>query len=244
VCFVTIHSLKQALRFVYYYLRMRILLVEDEMKLAHAMKRALEIQKYAVDVVNNGKEGLDFAIGEDFNLIILDVMLPEIDGIEICRRIRAEGIHTPVLMLTARGQISDKVTGLDVGADDYMVKPFSFEELFARIRALVRRPVQSNDPVLSIKNLTLDPKTFTVKRDNKLIELSSKEFSLLEYLLRNKNTVLNKEQIIAHVWNYDSDILPSTIEVHVKHLRDKIDVKGEDSLIYTIRGRGYTIREE
>jgi DNA-binding response OmpR family regulator len=222
---------------------MRILLVEDEMKLAHAMKRALEIQKYAVDVVNNGKDGLDFAIGEEFNLIILDVMLPEIDGIEICKRLRAEGIHTPVLMLTARGQISDKVTGLDVGADDYMVKPFSFEELFARIRALVRRPVQTNDPVLSIKNLTLDPKTFTVKRDNKLIELSSKEFSLLEYLLRNKNTVLNKEQIIAHVWNYDSDVLPSTIEVHVKHLRDKIDVKGENSLIYTIRGRGYTIRE-
>jgi DNA-binding response OmpR family regulator len=222
---------------------MRILLVEDEMKLAHAMKRALELQKYAVDVVNNGKDGLDFAIGEEFSLIILDVMLPEVDGIEICKRIRSEGIHTPVLMLTARGQISDKVTGLDVGADDYMVKPFSFEELFARIRALVRRPVQTNDPVLRIKKLTLDPKTFTVKQGDRLIELSSKEFSLLEYLLRNKNTVLNKEQIIAHVWNYDSDILPSTIEVHVKHLRDKIDVKGEDSLIHTIRGRGYTIRE-
>ena len=222
---------------------MRILIVEDEIKLAHAMKRALQLQKYAVDVVNNGKDGLDFAIGEDFNLIILDIMLPGIDGIEICKRIRAEGIHTPVLMLTARGQISDKVTGLDVGADDYMVKPFSFEELFARIRALVRRPTQTNDPVLHIKNLTLDPKTFTVKRDTTHIELSAKEFSLLEYLLRNKNTVLTKEQIIAHVWNYDSDVLPSTIEVHVKHLRDKIDVSGDNSLIYTIRGRGYTIRE-
>ncbi|HVA96030.1 MAG TPA: response regulator transcription factor [Candidatus Acidoferrales bacterium] len=222
---------------------MRILLVEDEVKLAHAMKRALELQKYAVDVVNNGKDGLDFAIGEEFSLIILDVMLPGMDGIEICKRIRAEGIHTPVMMLTARGQITDKVTGLDVGADDYMVKPFSFEELFARIRALVRRPVQANDPVLSIKNLSLDPKTFTVKRGDKIVELSAKEFSLLEYLLRNKNTVLNKEQIIAHVWNYDSDVLPSTIEVHVKHLRDKIDVKGEESLIHTIRGRGYTIRE-
>lgn len=223
---------------------MRILVIEDEVKLAHAMKRALELQKYAVDVVNSGKDGLDFAIGEDFNLIILDVMLPEIDGIEICRRIRAAGNHTPVMMLTARGQISDKVTGLDVGADDYMVKPFSFEELFARVRALVRRPTQANDPVLSIKNLTLDPKTFTVKRGDKLIELSAKEFSLLEYLLRNKNTVLNKEQIISHVWNYDSDVLPSTIEVHVKHLRDKIDSEGQDSLIHTIRGRGYTIREE
>jgi two-component system copper resistance phosphate regulon response regulator CusR len=222
---------------------MRILLVEDEIKLAHAMKRALEIQKYAVDVANNGKDGLDFAIGEEFSLIILDVMLPGIDGIEICKKIRTEGIHTPVLMLTARGQISDKVTGLDVGADDYMVKPFSFEELFARIRALVRRPVQTNDPVLNFKDLTLDPKTFTVKRDNKNIDLSAKEFSLLEYLLRNKNAVLNKDQIIAHVWNYDSDVLPSTIEVHVKHLRDKIDEKGKDSLIHTIRGRGYTIRE-
>jgi len=222
---------------------MRILLVEDEVKLAHAMKRALELQKYAVDVVNNGKEGLDFAIGEEFSLIILDVMLPEIDGIEICRRIRAGGVHTPVMMLTAKGQISDKVTGLDVGADDYMVKPFSFEELFARIRALVRRPAQTNDPVLGIKDLTLDPKTFTVKRGDKLVELSAKEFSLLEYLLRNKNTVMNKDQIISHVWNYDSDVLPSTIEVHVKHLRDKIDVTGQNSLIHTIRGRGYTIRE-
>jgi two-component system, OmpR family, response regulator len=222
---------------------MRILLVEDEMKLAHAMKRALEIQTYAVDVANNGKDGLDFAIGEEFSLIILDVMLPEIDGIEICKRIRNAGIHTPVMMLTARGQISDKVTGLDVGADDYMVKPFSFEELFARIRALIRRPAQTNNPVLKIKDLTLDPKTFTVKRADKMIELSAKEFSLLEYLLRNKNAVLNKDQIIAHVWNYDSDVLPSTIEVHIKHLRDKIDISGDDSLINTIRGRGYTIRE-
>src|SRR5258708_6035499 len=201
----------------------RILLVEDEVKLAHAMKRAIELQKYAVDVANNGRDGLDFAIGEEFSLIILDVMLPEIDGIEICKRIRATGIHTPVLMLTARGQISDKVTGLDVGADDYMVKPFSFEELFARIRALVRRPVQANDPVLSIKDLTLDPKTFTVKRGDKLIELSAKEFSLLEYLLRNKNTVLNKDHIIAHVWNYDSVFLQSKIEVNVKLWGDRFD---------------------
>ena len=222
---------------------MRILLVEDEVKLAHAMKRALELQKYAVDVANNGRDGLDFAVGEEFSLIILDVMLPEIDGIEICKRIREAGIHTPVMMLTAKGQISDKVTGLDVGADDYMVKPFSFEELFARIRALVRRPAQANDPVLSIRDLTLDPKTFSVKRGDKLIELSSKEFSLLEYLLRNKNAVMNKDQIIAHVWDYESDVLPSTIEVHIKHLRDKIDKSGEESVINTIRGRGYTIRE-
>jgi DNA-binding response OmpR family regulator len=222
---------------------MRILLVEDEVKLAHAIKRALELQKYAVDAVNNGQEGLDFAIGEEFSLIILDVMLPEVDGIEICRRVREAGIHTPIMMLTAKGQITDKVTGLDVGADDYMVKPFSFEELFARIRALVRRPAQTNDPILSVKDLTLDPRTFVVKRGERAIELSAKEFSLLEYLLRNKNTVLNKDQIISHVWNYDSDVLPSTIEVHVKHLRDKIDGKDDASFIHTIRGRGYTIKE-
>lgn len=231
------------LSLVCYKMHMRILIIEDEMKLAHAMKRALELQKYAVDVVNSGKDGLDFAIGEEFNLIILDIMLPEMDGIEICKRIRATGIHTPVMMLTAKGQITDKVTGLDVGADDYMVKPFSFEELFARIRALVRRPSQTNEPVLSVKDLTLDPRTFTVKRGDTIIDLSAKEFSLLEYLLRNKNAVLNKDQIISHVWDYDSDILPSTIEVHIKHLRDKIDTKGEISLIHTIRGRGYTIRE-
>ena len=222
---------------------MRILLVEDEVKLAHAIKRALELQKYAVDAVNNGKEGLDLAVGEEFSLIILDVMLPEIDGIEICRRVREAGIHTPIMMLTAKGQITDKVTGLDVGADDYIVKPFSFEELFARIRALVRRPAQTNDPVLSVKDLTLDPRTFVVKRGERPIELSAKEFSLLEYLLRNKNTVLNKDQIISHVWNYDSDVLPSTIEVHVKHLRDKIDGDNNASFIHTIRGRGYTIKE-
>jgi DNA-binding response OmpR family regulator len=222
---------------------MRILLVEDEVKLAHAIKRALELQNYAVDVVHDGREGLDFAIGESFSLILLDVMLPEIDGVTLCQKIREAGIHTPIMMLTAKGQISDKVTGLDVGADDYMIKPFSFEELFARIRALVRRPVQTSSPILKIKDLSLDPKTFTVKRGEKTVELSSKEFSLLEYLLRNKGSVLNKEQIIAHVWNYDSDILPSTIEVHVKHLRDKIDVAGESSVIHTIRGRGYTIKE-
>lgn len=213
------------------------------MKLAHAIKRALELQKYAVDAVNNGREGLDLAVGEEFSLIILDVMLPEMDGIEICRKVREAGIHTPILMLTAKGQITDKVAGLDVGADDYMVKPFSFEELFARVRALVRRPTQTSEPVLGVKDLKLDPRTFVVKRGERQIELSAKEFSLLEYLLRNKNTVLNKDQIISHVWNYDSDILPSTIEVHIKHLRDKIDKGGEASIIHTIRGRGYTIKE-
>jgi DNA-binding response OmpR family regulator len=223
---------------------MRILIVEDEVKLANATKRALELQKYAVDVAYNGNDGYDMAVGEKFDLIMLDVMLPGMDGIEICKRIREEGVQTPVLILTAKGQISDKVIGLDIGADDYMVKPFSFEELFARIRALVRRPVNSIENILKVKDLTLDPTRFKVKRAERLIQLSTKEYSLLEYLMRNKNAVLTREQIVAHVWDYDADILPATVEVHMKHLRDKIEEAGESKLIKTIRGRGYTIGEE
>lgn len=223
---------------------MRILIVEDEVKIANAMKRALELQKYAVDVVYDGHAGLDLAIGEKFDLIILDLMLPGIEGLVICRKIRQEGIHTPILMLTAKGQVTDKVVGLDVGADDYMVKPFSFEELFARIRALVRRPVQANEPILKIKDLTLDPVTFKVKRADTIIKLSTKEYALLEYLMRNKNMVLTREQIVSHVWDYDADVLPTTVEVHMKHLRDKVDAPFHFALIQTVRGRGYTIGDE
>ncbi len=223
---------------------MRILIVEDEIKLANATKRALEIQKYAVDVAYTGTTGLDMAIGEDYDLIILDVMLPGTDGIEVCRQIRTAGKHVPILMLTAKGQVTDKVIGLDVGADDYVVKPFSFEELFARVRALIRRPKNTTDTILKIQDLTLDPQSFKITRAGKDIELSTKEFSLLEYLLRNKNRVLSREQIVAHVWDYDADVLPTTIEVHIKHLRDKIDAQHNIRVIKTVRGRGYTIRDE
>jgi len=220
---------------------MRILVVEDEIKLANAVRRALQLQKYAVDIAYDGQSGLDLAVGESFDLIILDVMLPGIDGMEICRRIRREGIKTPVLMLTAKGRISDKITGLDTGADDYMVKPFSFEELFARVRALFRRSVQSPDPLLQVKDLTLDPVSFKVERSGKSIKLSSREFSILEYLIRRKNTVVTRDQILSHVWDYDSDVLPGTVEVHIKHLRDKIDTSFTVPLIKTIRGFGYEI---
>lgn len=223
---------------------MRVLVVEDEIKLANAIKRALELQKYAVDVAYNGEEGLDLAVGENFDIIILDLMLPKIDGVEICKQIRKEGISTPVLMLTAKGQTSDKVRGLNVGADDYMVKPFSFEELFARIRALVRRSFNGGNPTLKVKDLILDPIAYKVIKRGKVIELSSKEFSILEYLMRHKNSVITREQIVNHVWNYDADILPSTVEVHIKHLRDKIDFPFKTSLIKTVRGFGYEIREE
>jgi DNA-binding response OmpR family regulator len=222
----------------------RILVVEDEIKLANAIKRALELQKYAVDVAYNGKEGLDLAVGENFGLIILDLMLPGVDGLEICRQIRQNKICTPVLILTAKGQVDDKVAGLDVGADDYMVKPFSFEELFARARALSRRPSKMDNPILMTEDLTLDPTTYKVRRGNKLIELSTKEFYILEYLLRHKNAVVTREQIVNHVWSYETNILPTTVEVHIKHLRDKVDAGFKKSLIKTIRGFGYEIRDE
>lgn len=223
---------------------MRILIIEDEIKIANAIKRALELQSYAVDTANDGITGLDLALGEEFDLIILDLMLPGIDGIEICKKIREQDIHTPILMLTAKGQVSDKVSGLDIGADDYMIKPFSFEELFARIRALIRRPRKLQDAVLKIKDLELDPSHFIVKRAQTIISVSLKEFALLEYLMRNKNTIQSREKIIAHVWNYESDVLPTTVEVHIKHLRDKIDTPFKSNLIRTVRGRGYTIRSE
>ena len=225
-------------------MRVKILLVEDEIKLANATRRALELQKYIVDVAYDGDKGLDLALGEKYDLMILDLMLPEIDGLEICKTVREEKITTPILMLTAKGQVSDKVIGLDAGADDYMVKPFSFEELFARVRALSRRTVKNKDQVLKVKNLTLDTNTSKVKMNNSPIELSPREFAILEYLMRNKNIVVSKPQIINNVWNYETDILPTTIEVHIKHLRDKIDGVFGTDLIRTVRGFGYELNDE
>ncbi len=222
---------------------MRILIVEDEIKLAKAIKRTLELQKYAVDAVYNGTEGYDLASSESYDLLILDVMLPGMNGNEICQALRQEKIDIPILMLTAKGQVSDKTMGLDSGADDYMVKPFSFEELFSRIRALVRRAHKNNVTLLQVSDLSLDPASLKVKRNNQSIELSSKEFSILEYLLRNKDKVVSKDQIVTHVWNYDADVLPTTVEVHIKNLRDKIDKPFELKLIHTVRGFGYEIRE-
>jgi len=222
----------------------RILVVEDEIKLANAIARALKLQKYAVDVVFDGIKGFNFAVGEEFDLLILDINLPGMDGLEICRKIRQEGLHTPILMLTARGQTTDKVTGLDEGADDYLVKPFSFEELFARIRALIRRPQKTNKSILRVKDLALDIIKFKVERNNQPIALSAKEFSILEYLLRHKNMVISRQQLIAHIWSYDADVLPNVVEVHIKHLRDKIDTPFSDKLIKTIRTKGYMIEKE
>lgn len=222
---------------------MRILVVEDEHKIANSIKQGLEQEKYSVDVAYNGADGYDFAVSEEYDLIILDRLLPEIEGVEIVRKVREQKINTPILILTARGQIEDKVEGLDAGADDYLTKPFSFTELLARIRSLTRRPKNLLGQKLSVGDLTLDTATFDVIRAGKKISLSSKEFSLLEYLMRHPNVIIKKDQIINHVWNYDANVLPNSVEVYIKHLRDKVDriVKDRPKLIHTVRGFGYKI---
>ncbi|TAL64213.1 MAG: response regulator transcription factor [Bacteroidetes bacterium] len=222
---------------------MRILVVEDEHRIANSIKKGLEQEHFATDAVYTGTDGFDFASTEEYDVIILDRLLPGMDGIEICRKLRSQQIHTPILVLTAKGQIQDKVEGLDSGADDYLTKPFSFEELLARIRALIRRPKKTMDTVLTVADLTLDTKAYQVKRGSKSIRLSGKEFALLEYLMRHPNQILSKEHIMNHVWDYDADILPNTIEVYIRNLRTKIDKPFSKSktLLHTMRGFGYKI---
>lgn len=224
---------------------MRILIVEDEHKIATSIKKGLEQESYAVDMAFTGNEGFDLASTEEYDLIILDLLLPGLNGIEICRKLREQQIHTPVLILTAKGQVEDKVAGFNAGADDYLTKPFAFEELLARVRALIRRPPKTLGTKLIVSNLALDTVTYEVKRSDIQIHLSNREFALLEYLMRHAGKIQNKEQIIAHVWNYDADILPNTVEVFIGYLRNKIDkpFKSDKPLIHTVRGFGYKITE-
>lgn len=222
---------------------MKILVVEDEHKIAAAIKRGLEQEHFAVDIEHDSDEGLATILNIEYDLIILDRMLPgTLDGIDICERIRKNGIHTPVLMLTAKDKIGDRVEGLNSGADDYLVKPFSFDELIARVHALLRRPKDVTGTVLEVEDLKLNTITYEVTRAGKNITLSSKEFALLEYMLRNAGQVLSKTNIISHVWNFDADILPNTVEVYIGYLRNKIDkpFKGPE-LVHTVRGFGYKI---
>lgn len=225
---------------------MRILVVEDEHKIANSIKKGLEQELYVVDVAFSGDDGYDLAISEEFDLIILDLLLPEMDGVEICSHLREKQIHTPVLMLTAKGQVEDKVKGLNAGADDYLTKPFAFEELLARIKALTRRPKDVIGSTLCFEDLTLNTLTYEVKRGSKKIQLSSKEYALLEYFLRHPNQVITKEQIINHVWSYDADVLPNTVEVYIGYLRNKIDriFPEKEPIIQTIRGFGYKLGQE
>lgn len=222
---------------------MKILVVEDEHKIANSIKKGLEQENYIVDVAYDGNDGYDLSSSGIYDGIVLDLMLPGMDGIEICRRLRAGSIHTPILMLTAKDQLGDKVEGLNSGADDYLTKPFAFEELLARLKALFRRPQNTIGHKMEIEDLSLDTITFEVKRANTTVKLSSKEFALLEYLMRHPNQILTKEQIIDHVWNYDADILPNTVEVYIGYLRNKIDKPFIKSvpLIHTVRGFGYKL---
>lgn len=223
---------------------MRILVVEDEHRIANTIKKGLQQERFAVDVAYDGQAGLDMASVETYDLIILDLMLPIIDGLTICKTLRKNANQTPILILTAKSQISDRVQGLDSGADDYLSKPFSFDELLARVRALGRRPQKSLNTLLTTSDLTLDTKSFEVKRKGKQINISSKEFALLEYLMRNSGKTVSKDEIINHVWDYDANILPNTVEVYIRNLRKKIDNPfKEKKLIQTIRGFGYKIGE-
>jgi DNA-binding response OmpR family regulator len=223
---------------------MRILVVEDEHKIAAAIKKGLEQEAFSVDVAYTGTDGYDMASIEAYDLIVLDLMLPGMSGMEVCSKLRKENIHTPILILTAKSELEDKILGLNSGADDYLTKPFAFEELLARIRALLRRPQEAINTILSCGDLTLNTLTFNVMRGNKEISLSKKEFALLEYLMRNQNKTLTKEQIASHVWDYESDILPNTVEQYIGYLRTKIDkaFATHEQLIQTIRGFGYSIR--
>jgi DNA-binding response OmpR family regulator len=222
---------------------MRILVIEDEQKIAKAIKKGLEQEAFAVDLAFDGEEGFDLASTEDYDLIILDRMMPKMDGMQVCENLRQEKITIPILMLTALGQVENRVDGLNSGADDYLVKPFAFEELLARTRALMRRPKQTtgNGKKLQVDDLILDTVELKVTRSGKEIELSKREFSLLEYLMRYPKQILTKEQIIAHVWDFDADVLPNTVEVYIGYLRNKIDKKFKKSkaLIKTVRGFGY-----
>ncbi|MDR0591530.1 MAG: response regulator transcription factor [Candidatus Nomurabacteria bacterium] len=223
---------------------MKILVIEDEPKIAGAIARGLRQEKFIAEVYDNGESGLAAALGDEYDVMIIDRMLPGIEGVEITRQIRTAGIHTPILILTAKSQIRDRVEGLDAGADDYLVKPFSFEELLARIRALLRRPQDATDNTLRAGNLVLDTVSYDVRRGKKRIKLTTTEFSLLEYLMRNAGRVLSKDKIIGHVWDFDADILPNTVEAYIGSLRRKVDkpFKGKP-LIQTMRGFGYKVED-
>jgi heavy metal response regulator len=222
---------------------MRLLVVEDEKKVASFIKQGLMEEGYAVDVATEGEAGLQMARDGVHDLIILDLSLPKKDGLSVLRELRQAKVKTPVLLLTVRANIEDKVLGLDAGADDYLTKPFAFQELVARIRALLRRRMEAEPPVLQIADLTLDPAQRLVSRHGKTIELTPREFSLLDYFMRNPGRVLTRTMIAAHVWDYSFDTTTNVIDVYVNYLRKKIDTDRESKLLHTVRGVGYVLKE-
>lgn len=223
---------------------MRVLVVEDEVKMAGLLKRALNEEGYAVDLAPNGEEAVWLGTENDYDAIVLDVRLPDFDGFEVCRRLRSAGRWAPVLVLTARGAVHDRVAGLDAGADDYLTKPFSFAELHARLRALIRRGGGKRPTVLRVGDLTLDPATRRVWRADSNIEFTNKEFVLLEYFMRHPGEVLSRTQLIEHVWDFNYDGGSNVVDVYVRYLRSKIDRPYWKRSIETVRGAGYRLRAE
>jgi two-component system OmpR family response regulator len=222
-------------------LPVRILLVEDEIKMARAVRRGLEQEGYAVDAVADGEDALHRALYEDYDAIVLDVMLPGKDGSAVCRELRAKGRWAPVLMLTARDGVEDRIRGLDAGADDYLVKPFSFGELLARLRALVRRGAAERPTALSAEDVVLDPAAHTVTRDGEPVDLSAKEFALLEFLLRHAGEVVSRTRILEHVWDVNYDGFSNVVDVYIGYLRKKLEVPFDRPFIRTVRGVGYGV---
>lgn len=223
---------------------MKILVVEDEKKVSSFIKRGLEEERYEVESTFNGEDGLKMALEKSFDLIVLDVMLPKKDGLSVVRELREKKNATPVLMLTAKDSVEDIVAGLDSGSDDYLTKPFAFAELLARVRALVRRSEQDRGAEIRFVDLRLDPVTHKVWRKDKEIDLTAKEYSLLEYFMRNPNQVLTRTMIAEHVWDYTFDSFTNIIDVYVNYLRKKIDREADKKLIHTVRGVGYILKEE
>lgn len=223
---------------------MRILVVEDERKVASFIKRGLEAAHYSVEVEHDGEAALKQLLEKEYDLVILDVMLPKLDGLSLTKEIRQRRINVPVLVLTARVTVADKVLGLDLGADDYLTKPFAFEELLARVRALLRRGSATAPAMLAIADLRVDPATHEVIRGNKKIDLTAKEYALLEFLLRRRDQVLSRAVIAQHVWGVNYDTFTNVIDVYVNYLRKKIDSGFEPKLIHSVRGVGYVLKEE
>lgn len=223
---------------------MRLLLVEDEHRLSNVIKKGLEEDGFAVDAAYDGEEGLFLAESEDYDLIILDVMLPKTDGIEVCRKLRHKSIKTPILMLTAKSQVEDKVAGLDSGADDYLTKPFAFLELRSRIQALLRRSRQEPSPILKLADLELDPIKHNITRAGKPIELTPKEFAVLEFLMRHKDEVVTRTMITEHVWDYNFEGMSNVVDVFMAAIRRKIDKREAVKLIHTVHGVGYKASQQ
>ncbi len=223
---------------------MRILVIEDELKVGSFIRRALEEESAGVDLCTDGGQGLEWALGGGYDVIVLDLMLPGVPGLEILKQIRKEGLQTPVLVLTARSQVDQKVHGLDAGADDYLTKPFAIEELLARVRVLLRRGSGEAKGVLQVEDLVLNPASREVTRAGRRIELTAKEYALLEYLMRNAGRVLTRPMIAEHVWNLDFDTFTNVIDVYVNYLRNKIEKGQEPKLIHTVRGSGYILKSE